>query len=144
MSNSARTKPSPKRPPIGSMSGTRSTSRSIPPGIVAGLRSGRPANSGPNAAARSPSRSASTWSGASEHSRTGTRSRQSAGRFPGIGFLSSAVCTIPLPAASAAAVKKPATPFRIVMNGSPFTVPSKRKRKIHASPCCVNSSMWMS
>ena len=32
-------------------------------------------------------------------------------------------------------MKNPATPFRIVMNGSPLTVPSNRKRKSHASPC---------
>ena len=43
---------------------------------------------------------------------------------------------MPLPAASASAVKNPATPFRIVMNGSPFTVPSNRKRNSQASPCC--------
>ena len=43
---------------------------------------------------------------------------------------------MPLPAASASAVKNPATPFRMVMNGSPFNVPSNRKRKSQASPCC--------
>jgi len=49
-----------------------------------------------------------------------------------------------LPAASASAVKNPATPLRIVMSGSPPTVPSNRNRNSQASACLLNSSMWMS
>ena len=145
MSYSARTNPRPNRPPAGSSSGTRSTSRSIPPGSVSGVRSCAAAKSGPNAAARSPRRRASTCSASSEHV-TLRHEVAPVGRAscPGIGCRSSAVCTIPLPAASASAVKNPATPFRMVMSGSPFTVPSNRKRNSQASPCCTNSSMWMS
>ena len=61
-------------------------------------------------------------------------SSQSAGRLPGIGLRSSAVRTMPLPAASASFEKNPAQPSVMVSSGAPLTVASKPKRNSQVSP----------
>ena len=110
----------------------------MPPGSRCGAS--KRANSGPNAATRSPWRSASTWSCESERASAGASLGQSAGFCPSSLSRSNLVWTMPCPAASASAVKKPATPFCIESIGSPPTVPSKRKRNSQLSPWRKNSS----
>ena len=108
MSASARIEPSPYRPPVGSRLVTRCTRVIRPPGSRSGSARPRPSKAGPNAAARSPRRRASTWRSSYDSTRhrhellpvVGPDARPSAG-----GRARS--WTIPWPAASASAVKKP-------------------------------------